>query len=62
MTLWFFPAPLLIYSATPLTYSAKAVMATTVTMAAAPYNGFDYAAIFNNNALIIYCGQRCSIG
>ena len=32
-------------------------MAATAAMAAAPYDGFDYAAIFNDDdALIIYCG------
>ena len=57
MTFRLSPAPLLTYSATPLTYPAKAAMA------AAPHNGFDHAAILNNNdALITYCGQGCPIG
>ena len=56
MTLRFSPAPLLTYSATPPTYPAKAAMAATAAMATAPYNGFDYAAIPNNNALITYRG------
>ena len=38
-------------------------MAATAAMAAAPYDGFDHAAIPNdNNALITYCGQGCPIG
>ena len=56
MTLRFSPAPLLTYSATPLTHPAKAAMAATAAMAAAPHDGFDYAAIFNDDALIIYRG------
>ena len=57
MTLRFSPAPLLTYSATPLTHPAKAATAATVAMAAAPYNGFDHAAILNDDvALITYCG------
>ena len=57
MALRFFPAPFLTYSATPLTYPAKVVMAATVAMAAAPHDGFDYAAILNDDdALITYCG------
>ena len=51
MTLRFSPAPLLTYSATPPIYPAKAVMA------AAPYDGFDHAAIPNDDdALITYRG------
>ena len=56
MTLRFSPAPLLTYSATPPTYPAKAIIAATAAMAAALYNGFDHAAIFNDDALIIYRG------
>ena len=38
-------------------------MAVMAAMAAALYDGFDYAAIFNDdNALITYCGQGCPIG
>ena len=63
MTLRFSPAPLLTHSATPLIYPAKAVMAATAAMAAAPYDGFDHAAILNvDDALIIYRGQRCPMG
>ena len=57
MTLQLFPAPLLTHSATPPTHPAKAVIAATATMAAAPLDGFDHTAILNNHdALIIYCG------
>ena len=62
MTLRFSPAPLLTHSATPLTHPAKAVMAATAAMAAAPLDGFDYAAILNDDALITYRGQGCPIG
>ena len=35
-------------------------MAATAAMAAAPYDGFNHAAILNNDdALITYCGQEC---
>ena len=38
-------------------------MAATAAMAAAPHNGFDHAAIPNNdNALITYRDQRYPIG
>ena len=60
MTFFFSPAPLLIYFTIPLIYSAKAVTAAMAIMAAASYDGFDHAAIFNiNNVLITYRGQRC---
>ena len=63
MTFRFSPAPLLIYSATPLTYPAKAVIAATAAMAAAPHDRFDHAAIPNDdNALITYCDQGCPMG
>ena len=63
MTLRFSPAPLLTHSATPLTHPAKAVMAAMAAMAAAPHDGFDYAAILNDDdALITYCGQGCPMG
>ena len=63
MTLRFSPAPLLTYSATPPTHPAKALMAATAAMAAAPLDGFDHAAIPNNDdALITYCGQGCPMG
>ena len=62
MTLRFSPAPLLTYSAIPPIYLTKAVMAATATMAAAPYNRFDHAAIPNNDTLIIYRGQGCPMG
>ena len=52
MALRFSPAPLLTHSATPLTYPAKAVMAATAAMAAAPHDGFDHAAIPNDDALL----------
>ena len=45
MTLRFSPAPLSTHSATPPTYPAKAAMA------AAPHDGFDHAAIPNDDAL-----------
>ena len=60
MTFRLFSAPLLTHSATPLTHPAKAIMAATAAMAAAPHDGFNYAAIPNdNNALITYRGQGC---
>ena len=59
MTLRFSPAPLLNYSATPPTYPAKAATAATAAMTAAPHNGFDHAAIPNDDALITYRGQGC---
>ena len=63
MALRFSPAPLLTHSTTPLIYPAKAVMAATAAMAAAPYDRFNYMAIFNNdNALITYRGQRYPMG
>ena len=62
MTLRFSPAPLLTYSATPLTHLTKAVMAATAAMAAAPLDGFDHAAIPNDDALITYRGQGCPMG
>ena len=51
MALRFSPAPLLTYSATPLTHPAKAVMAAIMAMAATPYDRFNHAAIPNDNAL-----------
>ena len=45
MTLRFSPAPLPTHSATPPTHPAKAAMA------AAPHDGFDHAAIPNDDAL-----------
>ena len=62
MTLRFSPAPLLTYSATPPIYPAKAIMAATATMVAAPHNGFDHAAIPNNDALITYRNQGYPMG
>ena len=63
MTLRFFPAPLLTHSATPPTHPAKAVIAATAAMAAAPHDGFDHAAIPNDDdALITYCGQGRPMG
>ena len=60
MTFRLSPAPLLTYSATPLTHPAKAAMAVTAAIAAAPYDGFNYAAILNDDdALITYRGQGC---
>ena len=52
MTLCFSHAPLLIYSATPLTHPAKAV---TAAMAAALYDEFDHAAIPNDDDALITC-------
>ena len=52
MALRFSPAPLSTHSATPPTHPAKAAMATTAAMAAAPHDGFDHAAIPNNDALL----------
>ena len=38
-------------------------MAAMAAMAAAPYNGFDYAAIFNDDdTLITYYGQESPMG
>ena len=51
MTLRFSPAPFLTYSATPLTHPAKAATAATAAMAAAPHDGFDHAAIPNDDDL-----------
>ena len=63
MTFCFSPAPLLTHSATPPTHLAKAVTAATAAMAAAPHDGFDYVAIPNDDdALITYRGQGCSMG
>ena len=57
MTLRLSPAPLSTHSATLPTHPAKAAMA------AAPHNGFDHAAIPNDDdALITYCGQGCPMG
>ena len=56
MTLRFSPAPLSTHSATPPTHPAKAAMA------AAPHDGFDHAAIPNDDALITYRGQECPMG
>ena len=54
MNLCFFSAPLLTYSATPLTHPAKA---------AAPHDGFDHAVIPNDDdVLITYRGQGCPMG
>ena len=50
MTLRFSSAPLLTYSATPPIYPA------TAAMAAAPHDGFDHVAIFNDDTLITYRG------
>ena len=62
MTLRFSPAPLSTHSATPPTHPAKAAMAATAAMAAAPLDGFDHAAIPNDDALITYRGQGCPMG
>ena len=63
MALRFSPAPLLTHSATSPIYPAKAVMAATAAMVAAPHDGFDYAAILNDDdALITYRGQGCPMG
>ena len=63
MALQFSPAPLSTHSATPPTYPAKAAMAATATMAAAPHDRFDHAAIPNDDdALITYRGQGCAVG
>ena len=46
-----------------LTHPAKAATAATAAMAAAPHNGFDHAAIPNDDdALITYRGQGCPMG
>ena len=37
-------------------------MAAMAAMAAAPHNGFDHAAILNDDALITYYGQGCPMG
>ena len=52
MTLRFSPAPLSTHSATPPTHPAKAATAATAAMAAAPHDGFDHAAIPNDDALL----------
>ena len=69
MALCFSPAPFLTHSATPPTHPAKAATAATAAtaaaaaMAAAPHDGFDHAAIpNNNNALITYRGQGYPMG
>ena len=63
MTFCFSPAPALTYSATPLTHPAKATMAATAAMAAAPHDGFDHAVIPNDDdTLITYHGQGCPMG
>ena len=63
MTLRFSLAPLLTHSATLPTHPAKAVTAAMAAMAAALHNGFDHAAIPNDNdALITYYGQGCPMG
>ena len=63
MTFRFSPAPLSTHSATPPTYPAKAATAAMVAMAAAPHDGFDHAAIPNDDyALITYRGQGCPMG
>ena len=62
MTLRLSPAPLSTHSATPPTYPAKAAMAATAAMAAAPHDGFDHAAIPYDDALITYRGQGCPMG
>ena len=63
MALRFSPVPFPTHSATLLTYPAKAVMAAMAAMAAAPHDGFDHAAILNDDdALITYHGQGCPIG
>ena len=51
MTLRFSPAPLPTHSATPPTHPAKAATAATAAMAAAPHDGFDHAAIPNDDVL-----------
>ena len=62
MTLRFSPAPLLTYSATPLTHPAKAATAAMAAMAAAPLDGFDHAVLPNDDTLITYYGQECPMG
>ena len=56
MTLCFPPALFLTYSATSPIYPAKAAMA------AAPHDGFNHAAILNDDALITCRGQGCLMG
>ena len=62
MTLRFSPAPLSTHSATPPTHPAKAATAATAAIAAAPHNGFNHAAILNDDALITYRGQGYPMG
>ena len=65
MTLRFSPAPLSTHSATPPTYPAKAAMAAMAAMAAAPHDGFDHAAIPNDDALLwprVPYGPEAAVG